>query len=409
MEAEYKNAQIKSMQNIAAFPSMLLNQNTPEEGSVLKNFYKNARRAMAWQKMEQQSGQATTSIMESSGRISPESCNSSQSSDSSPVPIEDNCYDINGNGPSSSDDNNIMIGGDLKNQLVMMTEDPADLIDNYDAFEPIPLSKIKGMEPISTPALHATHCSRLSNDNDLLMFEPRPIEDMVDEPRNGTVFYSMTPSISPRQQAWMEYSMPVILPILFYTVDLSQFGLMWCFVLVSGHTLQTLFTSFGPDAKDLSYKPAIEMLQHNFMDTLWMQSLYTAMLLMPQYFDPASVYVAAALIPLLPFYLSVSLKAHFEHNVLDASADARTTTATARSIKRKLRSVQVVGEIIDNSFTWYFSAVALILLGHYVACFNAMVMGVFVLNTAPLSTFAAYTYQFQKSATLLKIHKQKVL
>jgi hypothetical protein len=281
-------------------------------------------------------------------------------------------------------------------------EATGDLIDD-DAFEPVPLSRIEGIQPTSKQV--ADEQTTLSSaEHGLSMFEPRPIERMLDQPNGASALYTMTPTLPPRQQAWLEYVQPFFLPWFFSFMNLSKFGIVWCYVLCAGHTLQTLYTSFGPVGQDLSYKPVIGLLQHQFMDSMWMHTLFSAMLLGPEHFGPTSVYIAVALLPLLPMNLSVSLKTHFQTNVL---ANA-TIDGTRQSIKRKQRSIHWVGETMKSSFIWYFTAIVLVLLGHRCTSFNLMVLGVFVMNMAPLTACETYRYHFKKSSNML-IHKQKLL
>eukprot|EP00980_Cylindrotheca_fusiformis_P019409 scaffold6683_cov103-Cylindrotheca_fusiformis.AAC.1 len=360
-------------------------------GKVMGNLYTIAN---TWNVTPQQTG----AHYEQSGRVSPEQCvmgsssNSSTSSSCSPVPVDVQDYT-----PHSRMEPNIVMDKMPMGKLnVGSVED--------DMFEPIPLTKIHEMvEPASFAPLSAqTTCPQV--DDELLMFEPRPIEDMVDHPNKSSNFYNMTPSLAPRQQAWVEYALPLVLPLIFYVCELSRFGVLWCSVIIVGHTLQTLFTAFGPAAADLSFKPSIEMLQHHFMDCIWVQCLVSAMLLTPQHFGVNSVYTGAGLILLVPIYLTVSLKTHFEQNVLENATDA----TTARSIKRRQKLMQQLGETLRDTVAWYLASIAVVLLGHHTFSFNLIVLGVFVLNAAPISTLASYTYQFKKSSDLL-IRKQKML
>eukprot|EP00980_Cylindrotheca_fusiformis_P019412 scaffold6683_cov103-Cylindrotheca_fusiformis.AAC.4 len=396
----------------ANLPSML-GQGTNEGNiNVWGSLYSHVRQAIAWQNQPAPSGLQA----EPMGRTSPDSdaTPSDRSSIASPVSIDP--FD---SGASTSNGNHQSHGASQA-PFDHLVESACDIVVRHDAtddqmvpsgnrvayddFEPIPLSKIEGIHPSSMPRQDQDR-NVSSAEDDLFLFEPRPIEDMVEISSNAPTLFNSLPSLSPRQQAWSEYSMPVFLPLVFYLGDLSQFGLLWCTVIVVGHTLQTMVTYFGSAATDLTYKPAIGLLQHHFIDCIWMQSLYSAMLLVPNQFGPYSVYVGAAMIPMMPTYVAVSLKTHFERTVL-MKANARYQTT--RYIKRKQRSIEILGETISSAFAGYFIAVTLALIGHFVGWYSLVLLGVFVMNTMPLATYESYKDHVKKSSRML-IHKRKLL
>lgn len=389
-------------------PSILGNQ--ANDANVLKDLYEKLQRKMAWQSQHPNSA---------SGRVSPDHSSTSgncgrSSATASPIPT-----DIFGNRQkqqpnvtsvsSGPMDASVSFGGLPLDDSLPEELDSLNIPESFhDAFEPIPLSRIDEMQ--CPPSFLYQQQTRADDDNDIFLFEPRSIEDMVDQPNNNIGLFDFIPTLSPKQQALLEYSLPITLPMLFSVVDQSKLGLLWCFVIVVGHTLQTLFTSFGPTATDLIYKPSIDLVQHHFMDSMWLQTLFSAMILLPQYFGSYSIYVAAAMIPLIPIYLAVSLKTHFCRNVLALAAEDNTST---RFIKSKKKSIQVVWEIINSTCTWYSISVLLILVGHQVASFNLLVVGVFVMNATPISSCETYRYHIQKASKRLlptrNSTKQKLL
>mmetsp|Transcript_32106 Transcript_32106/g.78012 ORF Transcript_32106/g.78012 Transcript_32106/m.78012 type:complete len:578 (-) Transcript_32106:24-1757(-) len=220
------------------------------------------------------------------------------------------------------------------------------------------------------------------SDHDALLssLEPRSIQNMKENPDELNAWYNVLPIIpKARYNALYEYSSPVSLPAAFYYMDISKFGISWACFLILGHTIQSLFTAFGPDTRDLVLSPKISIVKHNFMDIIWMHSLLSAMVLVPEYFGSSSVVLGTVFISTQPPSLATSLKNHYHnHN------------------KRQKGVPFVHGEwwiadIVRLLFLGYMIAILFISLGHYSDIANLKVIGVFVMNLAPL--FACESYQ----------------
>lgn len=206
--------------------------------------------------------------------------------------------------------------------------------------------------------------------------EPRKIEDMLSAP-DTSIWYGFCPTMSPKQQALMEYTLPLVLSGIAYSMRFTNFGHIWCILIISGHTIETMFTSFGSSARSLSYKPVIGPLHHHFIDCMWLHTLISAMLLMPQRFGDYGFLTGLLLIQTLPIYLAVSLKTHF--TVL--------TSANKRS------SIQSMDRVIQNLFCLYFGATLFSLFGHLLGNFDLTILGVFLFNASPVITGETYIQQ----------------
>eukprot|EP00980_Cylindrotheca_fusiformis_P010948 scaffold2504_cov94-Cylindrotheca_fusiformis.AAC.2 len=126
------------------FPSILnYTNNTTANAQVLENMYNNVRNRAAWD------------VGTESGRISPDSCSRKQIANSSLK--------------SSISGSNLSLIP--KNESVV----------EADFFEPIPLARMENSLEKRIRRMSSSPDQR-SSMNDVSMFEPRPIEDMVDQP-----------------------------------------------------------------------------------------------------------------------------------------------------------------------------------------------------------------------------------
>ncbi|CAJ1959792.1 unnamed protein product [Cylindrotheca closterium] len=266
----------------------------------------------------------------------------------------------------SSDNNRETL--DQQNQQEHTDQNLDSIFDDYDDdFEPVPL-----------PA-HVSSQSTLDHFEDEASqssMEPRSIQEMKRNPDDFNAFYNMLPLFpQPRYQALYDFSSPVVLPCLFYWMDISSFGMCWAMFLIVGHTIQALFTAFGPNTQDLVLSPKISMLKHVFMDIMWTHSLLSTMVLVPEYFGSSSVMLAITFISILPPFLATSLKTHY-HNQKDVPF---------------VHGEWWIADILRWIFAGYFIAMMCICLGHYSQIAFLKVIGTFALNLTPL--FACESYR----------------
>eukprot|EP00547_Thalassionema_nitzschioides_P007533 CAMPEP_0194206116 /NCGR_PEP_ID=MMETSP0156-20130528/5219_1 /TAXON_ID=33649 /ORGANISM="Thalassionema nitzschioides, Strain L26-B" /LENGTH=458 /DNA_ID=CAMNT_0038932547 /DNA_START=116 /DNA_END=1489 /DNA_ORIENTATION=+ len=172
-------------------------------------------------------------------------------------------------------------------------------------------------------------------------------EPAITTPSSGEIVYKACPSLTEKQQCIMEYSLPLVLPGIFYVQTLSNFGLYCCFAIVAVHTLETSITDFGKSATGLCAYAGISPLVHYFMDCVLLHSIISAMLLAPHYFVGDTnnsddniqvvIHTAILLIQTLPIYLSVCFKSNYFNY---------------QQQQDKNRSTGNVGLLIVNCFVW---------------------------------------------------------
>ena len=160
-------------------------------------------------------------------------------------------------------------------------------------------------------------------------------------------------------------------------MDISTFGMYWAIFLIVGHTIQALFTAFGPNTQDLVLNPKISLGKHIFMDIMWMHSLLSAMVLVPEYFGSSSVVLATVFISTQPPNLATSLKTHYHAN--------------SQKGVPFVHGEWWIADIVKWIFVGYFIAILSICLGHYSNIANLKVIGIFFVNLTPL--FACESYQ----------------
>lgn len=244
-----------------------------------------------------------------------------------------------------------------------------------DDLEPIPFNpnEFEMMSPITFddgPNL------RHSNSSEAEVLEPRKIEDMVSLP-DTSLWYDLCPTMSPKQQALMEYSLPLVLSGISYSSRFSNFGHIWCILIIVGHTIETMFTSFGPSAKDLSYRPIIGPLHHHFIDCMWLHTLISALILVSDAFSPVACITGILMIQTLPIYLAVSLKTHFTSKFGSKGKDCNRKS---------------MDQVIKMLFVWYSCATVCALGGYILTIFDLKVLGVFLFNASPLVCGESYVH-----------------
>lgn len=263
------------------------------------------------------------------------------------------------------------------------------LLEGYaseeDDLEPLPWS------PQHT-TMHGANVPGHSEDEALLIsLEPRSIQEMAMNGNSEDLnsFFEVLPVFpTPRYQALYDYSSPIALPVLFYMMDISSFGMYWATFLIAGHTIQSLFTEYGPNTGDLVLNPKISLGKHLFMDVMWVQLLLSAMILVPEYFGSSSVMLANAFLLSNPPSLGMSLKSHYHH---------------FHSQKKRQQFVYGdwwLADIIKWLFVGYLASALFISLGQYLAIPSLRVVGVFLMNLTPYLGCESYRLLLSIPSTL---------
>ena len=217
---------------------------------------------------------------------------------------------------------------------------------------------------------------------------------------DGSIEYKKCPSLSEKQQCLSEYSLPLILPGMFYLLNLSPFALYWCLIIVVGHTIETALTNFGHSVKCFRISGQISPLMHHLIDCGWLHTLISAMLLKPSNFttldtsaissesenDVVSfltenewhvIYMALLLIQTLPIYLAVSFKTDYlKQNQQD---------------RFHPKSVSFIGLHIRRCFVWYLFVTGWIYVASFFPTLIWRGIGVLILNIIPLGQVKRYS------------------
>ncbi|CAJ1959789.1 unnamed protein product [Cylindrotheca closterium] len=264
-------------------------------------------------------------------------------------------------------------GSILDNEFAPIPLSPKDpRAPEEDDFEPIPWSPHTSLQ--NSGALY-----RSEDEAFLCSIEPRTIQEMEDKADDLNAFYDVLPMFpKPRWQALYDYSSPVALPGVFYFMNISSFGMCWAIFLIVGHTIQSLFTAYGPNTGDLVVDPKISLGKHMFMDILWVQSLLSAMILIPEYFGSSSVMLATSFMLSNSPSLGMSLKSHYHH-------------FHSQKGRPFVYGEWWLSDIIKCLFLGYMVSAFCICLGHYSDMANLKVTGVFFMNLTPL--FACESYR----------------
>ncbi|CAJ1959990.1 unnamed protein product [Cylindrotheca closterium] len=293
-----------------------------------------------------------------------------------------NCSVFGNNEPS------IPLSSELRLPAESQILGDCDIAQDEDDFEPIPWS------PEHTPLQNG--CEHSHPDQDILLscWEPRGIQEMTEESNELNSWYDAMPIIpKSRYQALYDFSSPVALPALFHYMDISTFGMCWAMFLIVGHTIQALFTAFGPNTQDLVLSPKISMLKHIFMDIMWMHSLLSAMVLVPEYFGSSSVMLAIAFISTQPPNLATSLKTHYHMN--------------SQKGVPFVHGEWWIADIVRLIFLGYLIAILCICIGHCFTIANLKLIGIFILNLTPLFTCESYRMLLSIPARLEGRHGDK--
>jgi len=217
--------------------------------------------------------------------------------------------------------------------------------------------------------------------------EPRPVGEMVQNPDslNEWLYDSVPMFDTPRKRAILEFSLPLSLPLGFYLLDVSTYGICWVTFLVLGHLIQCLMTSWGGAAdnqdktytKDLSIRPTIGMLQHHIMDLLWFHFLLSNMILTPQYFGPPCFPLLYIFIWPQPFNLCIVIKTHYCESNLEGTYS---------------HGKWWIGDLVKNVLVGYFLTILGVFLLHYYGMDYLRIPLVFGFNMIPLFIFESYRY-----------------
>jgi len=262
-------------------------------------------------------------------------------------------------------------------------------LQDQDDFDPIPFAPHTSLQNQVAADPHSA-----AEDDDEALFqrsmEPRSIQEMKKNPDDLNVFYNMLPIFpKPRYQALYDYSSPVALPFAFYYMDISTFGMYWSMFLIFGHTIQSLFTAYGPNTRDLVLSPKISLGKHLFMDILWVHSLFSAMILVPEYFGSSSVMLAIGFLSTNPPSLGMSLKSHYHH-------------FHSQEGKQFIYGEWWIADLIKCVLLGYMVSVLIIYLGHYYSMALLKQIGVFLMNLTPLFTCESYRLLLSIPAILLE-------
>jgi hypothetical protein len=268
--------------------------------------------------------------------------------------------------------------------MTLVPEEDDDSFQDED-FEPIPWS------PLHTPSDNAgDSILPIQLDSSL---EPRPIDEMVQDPgsANTWLFDSVPMFGTPRKRAMLELSLPISLPLGFYLLDVSTYGMYWVSFLILGHFVECLFTSWGGAndkkdktyTKDLSIKPTIGMLQHHIMDLLWFHSLLSNMILTPHQFGPPCFALLYLFIWPQPFNLCIAIKTHY------CASNLEGTYAHGK---------WWIGDLVKNVLLGYGLTILGIVLLHYFEMASLRIPLVFGFNMIPLLAFESYRYLLSMSA-----------
>ncbi|KAL3933595.1 MAG: hypothetical protein SGBAC_010324 [Bacillariaceae sp.] len=251
--------------------------------------------------------------------------------------------------------------------------------DDIEEWDPIPLSP---MEILSDEDESSETMNQLDSS-----LEPRQINEIVENPNslNEWLYDSVPMFDSPRKRAILELSAPLSLPVGFYLLDVSTYGICWVTILILGHLVECLFTSWGGArdeedntyTKDLSFKPTIGMLQHHIMDLLWFHSLVSNMILTPDYFGKGCFSLLYLFIWPQPFNLCISLKTHYSESNLEGTYD---------------HSKWWMGDLIKHVLLGYAVTLLGVFLLHYCDMTFLRIPLVFGFNMIPLFAFESYRY-----------------
>mmetsp|Transcript_39983 Transcript_39983/g.96478 ORF Transcript_39983/g.96478 Transcript_39983/m.96478 type:complete len:586 (+) Transcript_39983:152-1909(+) len=303
--------------------------------------------------------------------------------------MTNNVSSTDSTGVSSHDDTNTTHDNTFFDPMPLLPENDADddLMFQDDDLEPIPWS------PLENPPGDDDDDSYKKGDsiqdfNELdASLEPRPIHEMVQHPANPNEWwYDSCPMFgTPRKRALLEFSLPLSLPVGFYLLDVSTFGICWVCFLILGHFVECLFTSWGGAddekdktyTKDLNIQPFLGMLQHHIMDLLWFHFLLSNMILTPQYFGPPCFPLIYLFTWPQPFNLCIVIKTHYCESNLEGTYS---------------HGKWWIGDLVKNVLVGYFLTILGVFLLHYYGMDYLRIPLVFGFNMIPLFIFESYRY-----------------
>ncbi|CAJ1960002.1 unnamed protein product [Cylindrotheca closterium] len=339
-----------------------------------------------------------------------------------------------GGGGSMNNDNNM----NVPSRMHMIADDAsAQGSQHFDDLEPVPmrtsaenstgngsmlLFQKEDFEPIPWSPLHSSDAFHSSDDDDDYdededdaippnqlepSLEPRTINEMVEHPSSAnTWMYDSIPIFAtPRQRALVELSFPMVLPLGFYVLNVSTYGICWITLLLVGHFVECMFTWWGgaDDKKDktytedLSIKPTIGMLQHHIMDLMWIHSLLSNMVLTPHYFGPSCFALFYLFIGLQPVNLVIVIKTHYCESNLEGTYTHEKWW---------------IGDIVKKVFIGYTLTTLGVFFMHFYNMNFLRIPIVFGFNMIPLFAFESYRYLLSAPLTLLGLgvvsHAKKI-
>jgi len=125
------------------------------------------------------------------------------------------------------------------------------------------------------------------------------------------LLWRWAPALTERQQCLFEYVQPLVLPLIAQKLRFSSTGSSHCWAIVLFHTIECIFTDWGPNTEGWHVKNApISTEVHSWIDSLFIiGGLVAGMLIAPdQYGGPSqnTFWTAIVLLCMQPFYLAMS-------------------------------------------------------------------------------------------------------
>jgi hypothetical protein len=156
--------------------------------------------------------------------------------------------------------------------------------------------------------------SGLSGDTTVVPNEVKPKRRLVElgaiDVANALApLYTWAPTLDESQRFAMEYSLPIVVPGVAMLAQYSSWAYKYCIILPVVHTLETMFTSFGPDCQHLHLRFApITPFMHLCLDLLLLHPICMAMVIWPHLYGLYAYHQAAFLFFLEYIYWAVAYK-----------------------------------------------------------------------------------------------------
>jgi len=231
------------------------------------------------------------------------------------------------------------------------------------------------------------------------LLEPRPIPEMLLSPSpvatktsvNNTVnnnWFQYTPHMTPEFQQQLEYGLPLVLPLLFYTcLENNTYSQYWAFALAIGHAIECMCTNFGGNS--WYYKDWIGPIQHLQWDMILNHAMISAFLLEgPNKYGPNCYWVALGLIPTLPTVLAVDLKSHFVAFVM-------------KEQKKQQDLIPKMARHIRRSTLLYSCIMMILAVSSFYGTTWTQAAAVFVFNVCPMIVDVWYFTEFESQLDTL--------